>query len=90
MPRAIVDPEELRQFARDLKRFNADVQGRMTAMQAKLSSLGQTWRDQEHQKFVTEFEDTMKTLHRFTEASERHIPFLLRKADRVDDYLQQR
>lgn len=90
MGKAIVDPEELRQFARDLKRFNADLQSRMTAMQAKLSSLGQTWRDQEHQKFANEFQDTMKTLQRFTEASDHHIPFLLRKADRVDDYLQQR
>jgi hypothetical protein len=52
--------------------------------------LGQTWRDQEHGKFVEEFEQTMKVLVRFVDASDKHIPFLLRKADRVDDYLQQR
>jgi hypothetical protein len=32
----------------------------------------------------------MRVLARFTEASERHIPFLLRKAERIDEYLQQR
>jgi hypothetical protein len=32
----------------------------------------------------------MKVLSRFVEASDRHIPFLLRKAQRVDEYLQQR
>ncbi len=32
----------------------------------------------------------MKTLLRFMKASEVHIPFLLRKAQRIEDYLQQR
>lgn len=90
MAKAIVDPEELRQFAQELKRFNLDIQARMTAIQGRLNSLGQTWRDQEHQKFADEFAETMRVLHRFTESSNQHIPFLLRKAERIDDYLQQR
>ncbi len=90
MAKAIVDPEELRQFARDLKRFNLDVQNRLASMQGRLSALGQTWRDQEHRKFVEEFQETVKVLARFVEASDRHIPFLLRKAERADEYLKQR
>lgn len=90
MAKAIVDPEELRQFAQELKRFNLDLQSRMTAMRGRLSALGQSWRDQEHRKFADEFDDTMKVLQRFTEASDRHIPFLLRKAERVEEYLKQR
>ena len=31
-----------------------------------------------------------RVIGRFVEASNQHIPFLLRKADRVEEYLQQR
>ena len=90
MAKAIVDPAELRRFARDLKRFNDELQSQVKLMHGRLMTLGQTWRDQEHTKFVEEFEETIKVLARFTEASDRHIPFLIRKAERVEDYLQQR
>ena len=90
MSKAIVDPAELRRFAQDLKRFNSDLQHQMSAMHGRMNSLGQTWRDQEHQKFVEQFETTMRELKKFVEGSNEHIPFLLRKADRIDEYLRQR
>jgi uncharacterized protein YukE len=90
MAKAVVDPGELRRFAQDLKRFNDELQNQLKLMSGRLTALGQTWRDQEHTKFAEEFEETMRVLLKFTEASERHIPFLLRKAERVEDYLQQR
>jgi uncharacterized protein YukE len=90
MAKAIVDPAELRRFARDLKRFNDELQNQMKLLHGRLNTLGQTWRDQEQTKFVEEFEETVRVLGRFTEASEQHIPFLIRKAERVEEYLQQR
>lgn len=90
MAKAIVDPNEVRRFAQDLKRFNAELESQMTLMHSRLIALGQSWRDQEHTKFAEEFEQTMRTLGRFIEASNEHIPFLLRKAERIEDYLQQR
>ncbi len=32
----------------------------------------------------------MKALKRFVEVSEHHTPYLLRKAQRIEDYLSQR
>ena len=32
----------------------------------------------------------MQVLERFLEVSEEHIPFLLRKAERIEEYLSQR
>ena len=90
MPQAIVDPEELRQFARNLQRFNQELQDRLTALSGQLTALGKTWRDQEQKKFVEEFEQQAKGLARFIEVSEQHIPYLLRKAELIDRYLQQR
>jgi WXG100 family type VII secretion target len=90
MSKAIVDPNELRRFAADLRKFNTDVQGQMTRLGAALGTLQQTWRDQEQAKFAEEFEQTMRSLQRFLKASEVFVPFLLRKAERVEEYLNQR
>lgn len=85
-----MDPEEVRRFAEELKRFNQDVQNRMTLLQARFSALGDTWQDQEHAKFADEFRVTMKALGKFIEASGTHGPYLLRKARRIEEYLSQR
>mgnify|MGYP005713406995 CR=1 FL=1 len=90
MAKAVVDPAELRRFAQDLKRFNTELSNQVKIIHGRMVQLGQTWRDQEQVKFAEEFEETMRVLTRFCEASEQHIPFLLRKAERVEDYLQQR
>jgi len=85
-----MDPEEVRRFAKELKRFNEDVQARAAALQARFASVGSTWQDQEHEKFAEEFLTTMKAIKKFVEVSEKHTPFLLKKAQRIDDYLAQR
>lgn len=90
MSKAIVDPDEVRRFATDLKRFSAMLDGSMRQLQGRLNALGQTWRDQEHQKFTVEFEDTMRVLARFVAAADKQVPFLLRKAEKAEEYLRQR
>jgi uncharacterized protein YukE len=90
MSQAIMDPGEVRRFAEELKRFNLDLQNRVASLQARFAALGDTWQDQEHAKFAEEFTQTMKAMRRFIEVSDRHTPYLLRKAQRVEDYLNQR
>ncbi|MEW6302099.1 MAG: WXG100 family type VII secretion target [Verrucomicrobiota bacterium] len=90
MSQAIMDPEDVRRFAEELKRFNVDLQNRMASLQARFASLGDTWQDQEHERFSQEFQQTMKALKRFMEISNQHTPYLLRKAQRIQDYLTQR
>jgi uncharacterized protein YukE len=90
MAQAIMDPEEVRRFAKELKRFNDDVAVRAAALQARFTALGGTWQDQEHEKFAEEFISTMKVLKKFVDVSEKHTPFLLRKAQRIEQYLDQR
>ena len=88
MAQAVVDPEELRQFAQSLKRFNAQLRERAGALANQLGSLNATWRDQEHKKFAEQFESNMKVLLRFAETSDQYVPYLLRKAEHIDEYLR--
>ena len=90
MPKAHVDPAELRRFARDLGRFSHDLAALMAGLHARLRELEKTWRDQEQRKFTEEFEQTMKALARFNEAAEQHVGFLQQRAGHIEDYLQQR
>ena len=90
MSQAIVQPEELRRFALTLKKFNNDLMERTTSLAAQLDSLGQTWRDQEHRRFEEEFTNHARSLARFVELNEQYVAFLLRKAERIDEYLRQR
>jgi len=90
MAQAIMNPEEVRRFAQELKRFNTEMQQRSASLHSRFTSLGETWQDAEHEKFATEFATTMKAIKHFIEMSEQHTPFLLRKAQRIEDYLNQR
>ncbi|MCB1212086.1 MAG: WXG100 family type VII secretion target [Verrucomicrobiales bacterium] len=90
MAQAVMDPEEVRRFAKELKRFNDDVQAKASSLQARFSALSATWQDQEAERFSDEFVTTMKALKKFMEISEKHTPYLLRKAQRIDEYLNQR
>jgi uncharacterized protein YukE len=85
-----MDPEEVKRFAEELKRFNTDLQERVVSLQARFAALGDTWQDQEQIKFAEEFKQTMKALKKFIEVSNHHTPFLLRKAQRIAEYLNQR
>jgi len=90
MSQAIVDPGELRRFAHNLKRFVGELHTGLGALHGQTVALGETWRDQEHEKFVQEFEQTMAVLEHFMEQTNEHIPFLLRKAERIEEYLSQK
>ena len=90
MSQAIVDPAELRRFAQHLKHFNQEVQERLSALSGQMANLGDSWRDQEHEKFVEQFEQHVRLVAHSVEMTNDHVPVLLRKADRIEKYLEQR
>jgi WXG100 family type VII secretion target len=90
MPQAMMDPEQVRRFAEELQRFNRDLQNKVGSLQARFNALGDSWQDQEQTKFADEFKQTVKALRKFIEVSDQHVPFLLRKAQRIEEYLNQR
>lgn len=90
MAQAIIDPEQVRRFAEELQRFKSDLQSRLTSLQARFTGLSESWQDQEQARFAEEFQQTVKALRHFVELSDQHVPYLLRKAQRIEEYLKQR
>jgi len=90
MAQAIANPEELRAFALKLKQFNNTLGDQASMLANQLEALGSTWRDQENLKFAEEFKEHLRLLAQFVDANNHHIPYLLRKAERLEEYLQQR
>jgi uncharacterized protein YukE len=90
MSQAIVNPEELRAFAQKLKQFNNILSDQAAVLAGQLDGLSSTWRDQENRKFSEEFKEHLRLLAQFVEMNNRHIPYLMRKAERIDVYLLHR
>ncbi len=89
MAKANVDPAQLRRFARDLNRFNTELETLLSSLNVRLQGLEGSWNDQEQRRFTQEFKQTMKTLSRFLESSTQHVSFLTKKAGHIEDYLGQ-
>ncbi len=90
MAKASVDPAELRRFAQGLLQFNNDLQGLMGGLNARMRSLEATWRDQEQRKFAETFDQAAQSLGRFMEASNEHAKVLMKKAQHIEKYLNER
>jgi uncharacterized protein YukE len=84
------NPEELRRFAQGLKQFGDQLRQSVSRLNGQFSRLGETWRDQKHQQFAQEYQKIVKSLDSFVQTSERHIPFLLKEADILDNYYRNR
>ena len=90
MSQAIVDPAELRRFAQHLKQFNQELAERLTALSGQMANLAASWRDQEQEKFAESFEQQTRQVARSIQMTEEQIPFLLRKAEQIEKYLEER
>ncbi|GIX00907.1 MAG: hypothetical protein KatS3mg111_4239 [Pirellulaceae bacterium] len=88
MPQAIVDPEQLRTFAMLLRRYSQQVREATAAVVQAEARLAESWRDQEHRKFAEEFAAQLTTVNKLLESTDRHVPYLLKKAEIIDQYLQ--
>jgi uncharacterized protein YukE len=87
MSQAVVDPEQLRQFAYQLKLFAEELRNRGTLLATQMNHLEQTWRDEQQRKFSEEFSTQLRGLARIVQSSEAHVPYLMQKAEQIDAYL---
>lgn len=88
MPQAIVDPEQLRQFAAMLQRYSHTLRESTASLTQSQARLNETWRDQEQRRFSEEFEDQVKMVQKLLDMTDKHIPYLIKKAEIIEQYLQ--
>lgn len=88
MPQAIVDPEQLRHFAAMLQRYSQTIRESTSALASAQARLNESWRDQEQRRFSEEFDEQVKLVQRLLDISEKHVPYLVKKAEIIDQYLQ--
>ena len=88
MAQAIVDPEQLRQFASMLQRYSQTVRESTAALSQAQARLNESWRDQEQRKFSDEFMEQVKLVQKLLDMTDKHVPYLVKKAEIIEQYLQ--
>ena len=87
MAKVEADPEELRRFAARLRSFAGDLREKERALKADLHRLGESWRDEQFQRFDQEFRGFSQPLGRFLDGTDRFIEYLVRdKATPLEDF----
>lgn len=90
MPKAIANPEELRQFAHVLVQIINQLRGAKVNIQTRFSQLHDHWRDEKYHHFQEVFTRSMRHLDLFLNDADNYVRHLNRKAEFLDRYLQHR
>jgi uncharacterized protein YukE len=88
MPKVIVDPSELRQFASALEHAVEEIRSRKSVVSSGFNGLHDHWKDRKETEFEGLFKETMAQLESFLKRSEDYAGFLRRKAKLADGYLK--
>lgn len=86
MPQFDVDPEKLRSFANEMKKFNETILQCFDKLNRETGRLGQSWQDAEYHKFISSYTPTYYNLRKFVGENEKLIPQLIRDADAIEEY----
>jgi uncharacterized protein YukE len=84
--KAEADAGEIEAFARSLDLFSKTLRDQMRQLSAKQKQLSATWRDDTYERYVPEFEQAMKMLDKFIQASEKQVPHLRKRVQKIRDY----
>lgn len=87
MTRVIINPSELRHFAKLLTNISLELRGKEKITTDKFKNLNSDWRDDSYKKFEPKYYQAANEIEHFCKASEEYAAFLLQKAKRVDEYL---
>lgn len=88
MPRAIVDPREVRRFAALLHEIVGHLGNSKSSVSRDFIELHSVWKDAKYQQFEKVFLDTMRNLELFLKSSETYAQYLNKKAGLAERYLE--
>ncbi|HJQ32360.1 MAG TPA: hypothetical protein VJ866_09280 [Pyrinomonadaceae bacterium] len=86
MTRVVIDPDEVRQFARELLRSAAVMHDGKSQIESHFRELREVWHDRKYEQFERVFSETMARLAQFLHDAEVYADYLERKARKADAY----
>jgi hypothetical protein len=87
VPRAIVDPKEVRRFAALLTQTVGHLRNSKSSVSRDFNELHSVWKDKKYVEFERVFLDTMGHLELFLKSSEMYAQYLNKKAGLAERYL---
>ena len=85
MPQVYVQPEKLRDFAKQLKTFSDVADQSVKSLKGEIARLSGTWRDQEFDRFVQQFGALQSLLKKFVEETKKTAPLLEKDASIIEE-----
>ena len=73
-------PEEMKKFAGHLRKFNDLLGTESKKLKGQFKGLGETWQDQDYQKFTQEFTTLMRSIDTYLKNAEAHPRLIQSKA----------
>lgn len=90
MPKAIVDPEELRRFSVCLDDLAGKVRNRKSTLNSKFRNLKSVWQDEKYHQFARLYEETTSNIERFCVNTEQLAQYLREKQKPLRRYQENR
>jgi uncharacterized protein YukE len=90
MPKAIADPEEIRNFAHVLLDSVSRLRSLRSDVMGRFNELHDHWQDEKYMRFREIFTTAMSRLEAFLQQGEDYAQYLHRKAQLLDEYLKHR
>lgn len=88
MPKIVINPDEVRNFARELTRAAGVLHDGKSQLVNHFRDLHDVWHDNKYEQFDRVFTETMSRLEQFLHDAEVYADYLQRKAQKADIYLQ--
>jgi hypothetical protein len=88
MSKVVIDPDEVRHFARELLRSAEVLRDGKSYLVNYFRDLRDVWHDRKYEQFDRVFSETMARLEQFLHDAEVYADYLERKAQKADIYLQ--
>jgi hypothetical protein len=88
MTRVVIDPDEVRNFARELMRSAGVLHDGKSQLVSRFRDLRDVWHDTKYEQFDRVFSETMSRLEQFLHDAEVFADYLDEKARKADIFLQ--
>ena len=85
-----LDIGEIERFAADLRRFASELEQSTYRIEGRFQQLGTTWRDDQYERFASEWEATFRAINRYLDACKGYVHHLKIKAARLRDAREER